>query len=106
MVLLSLWLLIMERHNRQSLVLPVLRLVCMFAVCDARDNLYLLYSSSTSIDAFNIRLLVATDFDDCRNILVSFGRQCPPMPSLGSSISTFHLVFRASRNSGKFMLLD
>ena len=76
----------------------------MFAVCDARDNLYLLYSSSTSIDAFNILLLVDTDFEDCRNILVSFGRQCPPIPSLGSSISTFHLVFRASRNSGKFIL--
>ena len=77
----------------------------MSAVCDALDNLYLLYSSSTSIDAFSILLFAATDFEDCRNILVSFGRQCPPMPSLGSSISTFHLVFRASRNSGKFMLL-
>jgi hypothetical protein len=41
--------------------------------------------------------------DFCKNILVSFGRQCPPIPSLGSKILTFHLVFRASRNSGKFM---
>src|ERR687886_509172 len=35
---------------------------------------------------------------------VSFGRQCPPIPSLGSRILTFHLVLRASRSSGKFML--
>src|SRR6188472_4446269 len=35
---------------------------------------------------------------------VSFGRQCPPIPSLGSRIFTFHLVLRASRSSEKFML--
>jgi hypothetical protein len=70
-----------------------------------RDNLYLLYSSSTSIAAFNILLLVEIDLVDCRNIFVFFGRQCPPMPSLGSSISTFHLVFRASHSSGKLIPL-
>ena len=66
------------------------------------DNLYNLYSSSTSIAAFNILLLVEIDLVDCINIFVSFGRQCPPTPSLGSSISTFHLVFRVSRSSGAY----
>jgi hypothetical protein len=55
-----------------------------------------------------VSILLLTDFDrdddDCRNILVSFGRQCPPIPSLGSKMLTFHLVFRASRSSGKLML--
>src|SRR3954465_14040837 len=35
---------------------------------------------------------------------VSFGRQCPPIPSRGSRIFTFHLVLRASRSSEKFRL--
>ncbi|MGA9149238.1 MAG: hypothetical protein WBZ36_01565 [Candidatus Nitrosopolaris sp.] len=30
------------------------------------------------------------NFDDSKNILVSFDRQCVPIPSLGSNISTFH----------------
>ena len=42
--------------------------------------------------------------DSFKNILVSFGRQCLPIP-LGSSISTFHLVFRASLSSGKLSYL-
>jgi hypothetical protein len=47
-------------------------------------------------------ILLFLSFEDSRNILVSFGRQCPPIPSLGSKMLTFHLVFRASRNSEKF----
>ena len=38
-------------------------------------------------------------------IFVSFGRQCPRIPLLGSSIFTFHFVFRASRKSRNLVQL-
>src|SRR5919108_3628944 len=60
---------------------------------------YRLYSSSASIAAEIILLL--TRFEEFKNIFVSFGRQCPPIPSRGSSMFTFHLVLRALRSSQK-----
>src|SRR5687768_16220360 len=59
----------------------------------------LLYSSSASIAAEIILLL--TRFEEFKNIFVSFGRQCPPIPSRGSRTFTFHFVLRASRSSQK-----
>src|SRR5215210_8270509 len=60
---------------------------------------HLLYSSSASMAAEMILLL--TRFEEFRNILVSFGRQCPPIPRLGSRMFTFHFVLRALRSSPK-----
>src|SRR5512143_1247152 len=37
--------------------------------------------------------------------LISFGRQCLPIPSRASGRSTFHLVFMAARRSSKLMLI-
>src|SRR5215212_2416764 len=64
---------------------------------------HLLYSSSASIAAEIILLL--TRFEEFRNIFVSFGRQCPPIPCLGSRMFTFHFVLRALRSSPKSKLL-
>ena len=65
------------------------------------------YNGSSYVPTMNINddnILLLIDFDDCKNILVSFGKQCPPIPSLGSKTFTFHFVLRASLNSEKFML--
>src|SRR5215210_419118 len=60
---------------------------------------HLLYSSSASIAAEIILLL--TRFEEFKNIFVSFGRQCPPIPCRGSRIFTFHFVLRDLRSSSK-----
>src|SRR5215208_8320265 len=75
----------------------------MRGILPALLSLYPLYSLSTSIAAPTILLLI--DLDEFRNILVSFDKQCPPIPSLGSRMFTFHFVFSEFLNSAKFMLI-
>ena len=52
------------------------------------------------------KILLFIVLDELINIFVSFGRQCPPIPSLGSSMSTFHLVLSDSRSSEKLIPFD
>src|SRR5438093_8507935 len=92
------------RHDNTVSKKPRCRSYMTYVVISDITGLILLNVMEFFIQSGSISSILFIAFDDCNNILISFGRECPPIPSLGSRILTFHLVFSASLSSGTFML--